>query len=197
MVARGRSGDGRAAETGASGRKPPGGATPRATPTSGPATASRPTPGALSRRSSPLARQASRSPPSAYKIRNSAARPGGPNRSRVTRTSVRCPTTSRPSRIQARRLSSNLSAATWARVPARAEGRLGGSRTSSWTPARRASAANRPKRSARFDAEIPATKGLVGRSSSNRSTVRSWRSIAAIASASSSESGVRTTSHSS
>jgi len=89
----------------------------------------RPAPGALSRRSSALVRQASRRPPSAYRIRNSAARPGGPNLSRATRTSVRWPTTSRPNRIHALRLSSNLSAATWVMALARAEERLGGSRT--------------------------------------------------------------------
>jgi hypothetical protein len=180
MVARWSGGDGRASDKRVLGREPPGGPAP------------------TSRKSSPLTRQASRSPPSAYRIRNSAARPGGANLSRVTRTSVRCPTTSRPSRIHARRLSSSLSAATWVRTPARAEGRLGGSRTRSWTPARRASAANRPKRSARLAADIAApSNGLKGRSSRSRSTVLSWRSIAAIASASSREPGVRTTSQSS
>ena len=181
MVGRWRGGEGRTAGIGEFGRKPPGGAAPA--------------PGAVSRRRSTLDRQAARSPPSAYRIRSSTTRPGGPNRSRTTRTSVRCPTTSRPSRIQALRLNSNLKAATWVSAPARADGRFGGSITISWTPARRASAASRPNLSARFDADsFPPSKGRAGMSSSSRSTVRSWRSIAAIARASPSESGVKTTS---
>jgi len=81
MAVRWRGGDGRAGY-GALGRDLPGGATPVIA-------LNRPVPGALSRRSSLLTRQASRSPPSAYKIRSSAARPGGPKRSRTTRTSIR------------------------------------------------------------------------------------------------------------
>ena len=154
MVARWRGGEGRAAGIGVLGREPPGGAAPRKTPAGSDATpratvggaTSRPAqaatldplaklnssaPGIVSRRSSSRARQASRNPPSAYRIRSSAARPGGAKRSRATRTSVRCPTTSLPSRIHPRRLSSSLSAATWLRAPARAAGKLGDSRTSS------------------------------------------------------------------
>lgn len=190
MAVRWRGGDGRAGYK-ALGRDLPGGATPAIA-------LDRPGLAALSSRSSPLARQPSRSPPSAYKRRSSAVRPGGPKRSRTTRTSIRWPTTSRPSRIQARRLSSSLRAATWLRTPARADGRFGGSRTMSPTPARRASAANRPKRSAMVAPDIPApSRGRAGRSRSSRSTVRSWRRVAAIANACSVESGVRTTSHSS
>ena len=188
MAVRWRGGDGRAGYK-ALGLDPPGGATPVSA-------LNRPGPAAPSRRSSALARHASRSPPSAYKIRNSATRPGGPKRSRTTRTSIRWPTTSRPSRIHPFRLSSSLRAATWLRTPARPDGRFGGSRTMSPTPARRASAANRPKRWARVAAEILAPcRGRARRSSSSRSTVRSWSRVAAIASACSVESGVRTTNH--
>ena len=77
-------------------------------------------------------------------------------------------------------------------------GSPGGSRTSIWTPARRARAVIRCSRSARRIADIPAGSSVrFGKSRMSRSTVRSWRSIAAIASASSSESGVITTSQSS
>ncbi len=198
-----RGGDGRAAEEPATGREPPGGAAPKCAAEAGAAAASGtatrgPPRGPISLSSSSRARHASRGPPSAYKIRTSAARPGGPYRSRETRTSVRCPTTSRPSLIHARRLSSRRSAAIWASAPVMGAGRFGGSSTSIWTSARRASAANRCSRSPRAAADRPA-RSLVrdGRSSSSRSTVRSWRSIAAIDSASSMVSGVRTTSHSS
>jgi hypothetical protein len=155
-------------------------------------------PGAVSRNSSSRARQASLGPPSEYRIRSSVARPGDPNRSRMTRTSVRCPTMSRPSRIHARRLNSSRSAEICEMAPVIGVGSPGGSRTSIWTPARRARAVSRCSRSARRIADIPAGSSVrFGKSSTRRSTVRSWRSIAAIASASSSESGVITTSQSS
>ena len=155
-------------------------------------------PGAVSLNSSSRARQASLGPPSEYRIRSSVARPGDPNRSRVTRTSVRCPTMSRPSRIHACRLNSSRSAAICEMAPVIGDGSPGGSRTSIWTPARRARAVRRWSRSAKRGADHPAgSSGRFGRSSTRRSTVRSWRSIAAIASASSSESGVMTTNQSS
>jgi hypothetical protein len=207
-----RGGDGRTAEEPATGREPPGGAAPNgAVPTrraagtaAGGAEATRraatrgPLRGAVSLNSSSRPRHASRGPPSAYRIRSSAARPGGPYRSLDTRTSVRCPTTSRPRRIHARRLNSKRSAAIWASAPVMGAGRFGGSSTSSWTSARRASAANRCSRSPRAAADRPARPPVRGgRSNSSRSTVRSWRSIAAIDNASSKVFGVRTTSHSS
>ena len=99
------------------GREPPGGAAPRCAATAGGAATRSPLPGAVSLSSSSRARQASRGPPSAYRIRSSAVRPGGPYRSRETRTSVRWPTTSRPRRIQARRLNSSRRAAIWAIAP--------------------------------------------------------------------------------
>ena len=164
---KGRGGADRAAEVRGLGLWSPGGATPAsdvsardAIPVSAapdlPATVNRPDPGTLSRKRSRLARQESRSPPSAYRIRNSAARPGGPNLSLATRTSVRWPTTSRPNLIQDRRLNSNRNVETCVSTLDMAEGRFGGSRTISWTPARRASEANRPNRSARVAAGIPA-----------------------------------------
>jgi hypothetical protein len=199
----GRGGDGRTAGEPGTGPKPPGGAAPKCAAAAGVApagvAATRGLPrGAVSLSSSSRARQASREPPSAYRIRTSAARPGGPYLSLETRTSALCPTTSRPSLIHARRLSSRRSAAIWAIAAAIGPGRFGGSSTSSWTSARRASAARRCSRSPRAAADKPARSPVrAGRSSSSRSTVRSWRSIAAIDSASTRVSGVSTTSHSS
>jgi len=197
-VRRVRDGHGRTVEEPATGREPPGGASPKCAATAVAAATRGPFSAAISLSSSSRARQASREPPSAYRIRSSVARPGGPYRSLETRTSVRCPTTSRPRHIHARRLNSRRSAAIWVSAPTSAAGRPGGSSTSSWTPARRASAARRCSRSPRAAADRPRRSPVRGgRSSSSRSTVRSWRSIAAIDSASSMVSGVSTTSHSS
>jgi len=157
------SGDGRAAGEKAAGLEPPGGAPARGTVCHSLSNSSR-------------ARQESRSPPSAYRIRSSAVRPGGPKRSRETRTSIRCPTTSRPSLIQARRLSSSRRAETWVRAPASRPGSPGGSSTISWTPAFRTSAASRCIRSATSAGAkevLEGSRSSHGRSSSNKSTVLS------------------------
>jgi hypothetical protein len=163
-----------------------------------------------SARSPSRRRQASRAPPSAYRIRRVARRPGGPARLRATTTSVRWPTTSRPSRIHDRRASSSrmpVASPTAAASPprtsdARPARPLGGSRTTSVIPARRASAARRPSRSANR-ASVPAFRppgtGLAnraGRSMTRRSTARLARSEPAIARPSSGSAGVSTTSHS-
>lgn len=165
-------------------------------------------------------RQASRSPPSAYRIRRVARRPGGPARLRATITSVRWPTTSRPSRIHDRRASSSrmpvASPTAAASPPANPLGEsdprpvaaLGGSRTTRLIPARRASAASRPSRSANLAPAArpprprsPAARpgdpcNRAGRSMTSRSTARPARSEPAIARPSSGSAGVRTTSHS-
>ncbi len=106
--------------------------------------------------------------------------------------SVDWPTTSRPRRIQARRASSRripvpspTAAATDGTSP-------GGSRATRVIPARRASAASRPRRSANRAA--PWNRG--GRSTTRRSTARLDSSAPAIARPSSGPAGVRTTSHS-
>ena len=171
-------------------------------------------------KSSSRRRQASRAPPSAYRIRRVARRPGGPARLRATITSVRWPTTSRPSRIHDRRASSSLipvaSPTAAARPPRTSESRppvsrpparLGGSSTTRVIPARRASAASRPSRSANF-ASVPQLAGLpdavgvirlgnrLGRSMTSRSTARPASSEPAMARPSSGSAGVSTTSHS-
>jgi len=174
------SGDGREAGARATGRRSPGGAPARGTVST-------------SRSNSSRDRQASRSPPSAYRIRSSAVRPGGPKRSFETRTSTRCPTISRPSFIHARRLNSSRSAAIWVRAPARRSGKPGGSSTTSPTPAFRTSAASLCKRSPSTAAEDP--RGSPGgRSSRSKSTALSCSSRAAIDRTSSIEAGARTTS---
>lgn len=164
-------------------------------------------------RSSSRRRQASRAPPSAYRIRRVARRPGGPARLRATITSVRWPTTSRPSRIHDRRASSSripvASPTAAARPPrtsdSRPVARLGGSSTTRVIPARRASAASRPSRSANL-APVPAPTFVpalrfappnrLGRSMTSRSTARPASSEPAIARPSSGSAGVSTTSHS-
>lgn len=120
-------------------------------------------------------------------------RPGGPTLLRATMTSVACPTTSRPSRIHARRTSSR-------RIPVPSPTAAvteftspGGSRTSREMPARRASAASRPSRSA----NRAAASRRGGRSMTRRSTARPDRSDPAMARPSSGSAGVSTTSHSS
>jgi hypothetical protein len=140
-------------------------------------------------------RQASRTPPSAYRISRSARRPGCPYRLRSMVTPLRRPTTSRPSRIQpAGWSSSHRPLASWT-AAARLRPSDSGSSTTSSAPARRASAASRPSRS---PTRFPAIAGSrpSGRSTTSRSTVRAARSDPDIASASSRSAGVRTTSHS-
>ncbi len=114
---------------------------------------------------------------------------------RATSTALRCPTTSRPSRIQPDRRSSRRRPLASSTAAARARPRLAGSRITSSVPARRASAARRPSRS---PTRFPATAGSLpsGRSITSRSTVRAASSVPAMASASSRSTGVRTTSHS-
>ena len=149
--------------------------------------------GTSTRRSS-RARQASRSSPSAYRIRRPARLPGGPNRLRATTTSVCWPTTSRPSRIQARRSSSRRSPADSATAGASGPAPPGGSSRTSRTPARRARAARRWSRSATVPGRVPrGSRG--GRSTTTRSTERPVSSAPVIASPSSRSCGVTTTSH--
>ena len=153
-----------------------------------------------------------------------ARRSGAPWWSFATRTSVRWPTTSRPRRIQPRRRSSSRSPAPSSRAARSGAGTPAGSRTRRSAPARRANATRRPSWSAgrggrvgeeppRRPAGAACTTGdavlvagtprlFVGRSraparsSTRRSTARAWRSDPAIASASSTESGTSTASHS-
>lgn len=134
-------------------------------------------------------------------------------------TSVRWPTTSRPSRTHDRRASSSRRPAVSVTAVATAGARPGGSRTTTVQPARRPRAASRPSRSPRPGRRPPADRpdagragvalpggapiaagrpdaGRVGRSRTRRSTVRPARSAPAIARASSRSAGVTTTSHS-
>ena len=129
-------------------------------------------------------------------IRSSARLPGGPNRLRATVTSVRWPTTSRPSRIHDRRASSRRRPVASATAVARPAVRPGGSRATRSVSERRASAASRRRRSATLAAVVPGS-GRGGRSTTRRSTERAARSAPAIDRPSSSVSGVRTTSQSS
>lgn len=114
---------------------------------------------------------------------------------RATSTSLRWPTTSRPSRIQPARRSSRRRPLASSTAAESERPRATGSSTTSSVPARRASAARRPSRS---PTRFPATAGSrpSGRSSTATSTVRAERSAPAIASASSRSTGVSTTSHS-
>jgi hypothetical protein len=124
--------------------------------------------------------------------------PGGPNRLRATTASVCCPTTSRPSRIQARRVSSSrrpVASATAVVRPFGSPRPAGSSRTRS-TSDRRARAARRWSRSATFE-DRSVRPRRPGRSRSRRSTERLVSRAPAIARPSSSVSGVTTTSHSS
>ena len=141
------------------------------------------------------ARQPSRGPPSAYRMASSASRPGGPYRLRATMARHRCPTTSRPSRIQPERRSSSRSPLASSTAAASPRPSPSGASTTSSVPARRASAASRPSRS---PTRAPATAGSrpSGRSSTSRSTVRAASSEPASASASSRSRGTSTTSHS-
>lgn len=186
-----------------------------------------------SARSPSRRRQASRSPPLAYRIWRVARRPGGPARLRATITSVRWPTTSRPSRIHDRRASSSRMPVASPTAAARPEAALampvgplagsepGGSSTTRVIPARRASAARRPSRSANLapvarsprarsprahSGWLPVARGVpvagrltvrrAGRSMTSRSTARPASSEPAIDRPSSASAGVRTTSHS-
>jgi hypothetical protein len=131
-----------------------------------------------------------------------ARRPGGPARLRATITSVRCPTTSRPSRSHDRRASSSrmpVASPTAVARPA-PPGDPGGSSTTSVIPARRASAARRPSRSPSFTplARVawPLPR-LAGRSMTRRSTARPDSREPAIDRPSSASTGVTTTSHAS
>ena len=142
-------------------------------------------------------RQASRSPPSAYRIRRVARRPGGPYRLRATRTSVRCPTTSRPRRIHDRRASSRRSPVDSATAVARPPLKPGGSSTTKSVSECRASAASRPSRSAIRAGLSVAASRPPGRSRTSRSTERPASSAPPMARPSSRVSGVMTTSHSS
>ncbi len=145
--------------------------------------------------SSSRTRQASRAPPSAYRISRSARRPGGPWWLRATVTALRCPTTSRPSRIQPVRSSSSRRPLASSTAAARPRPSAFGSTTTSSVPARLASAASRPSRS---PTRTPLTAGSrpSGRSTTRRSTVRAESSAADRPKASSRSTGVSTTSHS-
>lgn len=148
----------------------------------------------VSTRSASRARQASRSSPSAYRIRRPARLPGGPKRFRATTTSVCWPTTSRPSRIQARRASSRRRPADSATALPSGVGAPGGSSRSSSVPARRASAARRWSRSA-VTARLAPRRSRGGRSTTSRPTLRPPSSAPAIERPSSRSCGVTTTSH--
>ncbi len=145
--------------------------------------------------SSSRSRHRSRAPPSAYRISSSTDRPGGPCRFRTTVTALRCPTTSRPSRIQPVRTRSRRSPLASPSAAASPVLVVLGSTITSSDPARRASAASRPSRS---PTRTLAAAGSwpSGRSTTNRSTVRAESSAAVSLSASSRSTGVSTTSHS-
>ncbi len=150
----------------------------------------------VSRSSASWARQASRSPPSAYRIRSVARRPEGPCRSWATRASVRWPTTSRPSRTHDRRASSSRIPVDWSTAVARPPPRPGASRMRSRVSARRASAASRWSRSAILAGRSVRLMRPPGRSRTSRSTDRPASRLPAIDSPSSRLVGVMTTSHS-
>ena len=123
--------------------------------------------------------------------------PRGPNRLRATSASVCCPTTSRPRRIHPRRVSSSRSPVASATAVVRPFGspRPAGSSRISRTSERRASAARRCSRSATFETRSVRAR-RPGRSTRSRSTERLVSNAPPMASASSSDSGVTTTSHS-
>ncbi len=138
-------------------------------------------------------------------------RSGAPWRSFATRTSVRCPTTSRPRRIQPVRRSSRARLDPSASAARSGPAISAGSRTRRRAPARRANATSRASRSARPglrpcafgrgrapgipDALLPRSRAPA-RSRTRTSTARAWRSEPAMASASSAVPGTRTASHS-
>ena len=153
-------------------------------------------------------------------------RSGAPWRSFATRTSVRCPTTSRPSRTQPLRRSSRRRPAPSSSAARSGAGVPAGSRTSRSAPARRAKATSRASWSARLGGRGPRRTGSMGaagvagvgvvdgsavaggavdgdraaravpRSSTRMSTARAWSSVPAIASACPIPSGTSTASHS-
>ena len=141
-------------------------------------------------------------------------RSGAPWWSFATRTSVRCPTTSRPSRTQPLRRSSRRRPAPSSSAARSGAGVSAGSRTRRSAPARRANATSRASWSARLGGRGPRRAGTTGvagvvagpvpaaparavpRSSTRMSTARAWSSVPAIASASAGSSGTRTASHS-
>ena len=86
-------------------------------------------------------------------------RSGAPWWSFATRTSVRCPTTSRPSRIQPRRRSSRRRPAPSSSAARSGAGIPSGSRTSRSAPARRANATSRASWSARPGERGPSRTG--------------------------------------
>jgi hypothetical protein len=142
------------------------------------------------------ARHASRSSPSAYRIRSWARRPGGPKRLRATTASVRWPTMSRPRRIHDRRASSSRMPADSATAPATPSGSPGASRRISKPSDRRACAARRCNRSATCGARSD-RPSRAGRSMTRTSTARPPSNAPAIDSPSSRSAGVTMTSHSS
>ena len=143
-------------------------------------------------------------------------RSGAPWWSFATRTSVRCPTTSRPSRTQPLRRSSRRRPAPSSSAARSGAGVSAGSRTRRSAPARRANATSRASWSARLGGRGPRRAGPMGvagmagvdvvdaatparavpRSSTRMSTARAWSSEPAIASASAGPSGTRAASHS-
>ena len=144
-------------------------------------------------------------------------RSGAPWWSFATRTSVRCPTTSRPSRTQPLRRSSRRRPAPSSSAARSGAGVSAGSRTRRSAPARRANATSRASWSARLGRRGPRRAGPTGavvvvgagrparagcparavpRSNTRMSTARAWSSVPAIASASAGSSGTRTASHS-
>ena len=143
------------------------------------------------------ARHVSRSPPSAYRIRSVAVRPGGPYRLCATSASVRWPTMSRPSRTHDRRASSSRMPVAWSTAVVSPPRNPGASRMSSRVSARRASAASRWRRSATFAGVSVRASRPPGRSSTSRSTDRPASRLPAIDRPSSRLAGVMTTSHSS
>ncbi len=89
-------------------------------------------------------------------------RSGAPWWSFATRTSVRCPTTSRPSRTQPLRRSSRRRPAPSSSAARSGAGVPGASRTRRSAPARRANATSRASWSARLGGRGPRRAGIVG-----------------------------------
>ena len=148
-------------------------------------------------------------------------RSGTPWWSFATRTSVRCPTTSRPSWTQPLRRNSRRRPAPSSSAARSGAGVSAGSRTRRSAPARRANATSRASWSARLGGRGPRWAGTMGvagvvfgmvvasrpahagrparavpKSSTRMSTARAWSSEPAIASAWAGSSGTRTASHS-
>ena len=147
--------------------------------------------------SASCARHASRSPPSAYRIRSVVRRPGGPWRLWATSASVRWPTTSRPRRTHDRRASSSRMPVDSATAVARPPASPGASRMRSRVSARRASAASRWSRSAILPGLSVRASRPPGKSRTSMSTDRPASRLPAMLRPSSRLAGVMTTSHSS